>query len=48
MALGEYPVVTLAKGRDHHLAARRIPAAAIDPMVERKAETEAKQKELEA
>ena len=48
MALGEYPVVTLAQARDHHLTARKILAAGIDPMAERKAEAEAKRREVEA
>ena len=48
MALGEYPVVTLAQAREHHFAARKILAAGIDPMAERKAEAEAKQREVEA
>lgn len=48
MALGEYPVVTLAEARDRHLAARKVLAAGIDPMAERRAEAEAKEKELEA
>lgn len=48
MALGEYPVVRLAEARDQHLVARKILAAGIDPMAERKAEAEAKQKKIEA
>jgi integrase len=48
MALGEYPVTSLALAREHHLAARKILASGIDPMAERKAEAEAKQKEVEA
>ena len=48
MALGEYPVVSLAEARERHLAARKVLAAGIDPMAERKAEFEAKQKEAEA
>ena len=48
MALGEYPVVSLAQARDLHLAARKILASGIDPMAKRKAEAEAKQREVEA
>lgn len=48
MALGEYPVVSLAKARELHLAARQTLADGTDPMAERKAELETKQKEAEA
>jgi integrase len=48
MALGEYPVVGLAEVRDRHFAARKKLAAGIDPMAERKAETETRQREAEA
>jgi integrase len=48
MALGEYPVVSLAAARDHHLSARKILASGIDPMAQRKVEAEAKQREAEA
>jgi integrase len=48
MALGEYPVVTLGEVRDRHLAARKILAGGSDPMTERKATAQAKQKEIEA
>jgi integrase len=48
MALGEYPLLTLALAREHHLAARRTLARGIDPMAERKAEAEAKQQEAKA
>jgi len=48
MALGEYPVVSLAEARELQFAARKVLAAGIDPMAERKAEFEAKQKEAEA
>jgi hypothetical protein len=48
MALGEYPVVSLAQAREHNLAARKILASGIDPMAKRKAEAEAKQREVEA
>ena len=36
MALGEYPVVSLAQARDRHFAARKKLAAGIDPVAERK------------
>jgi integrase len=48
MALGEYPLVSLGQARELHLAARKTFAAGSDPMAERKAEGEAKQKEAEA
>lgn len=48
MALGEYPLLSLAQAREHHLAARRTLALGVDPMAERKAEAEAKQKEAQA
>jgi integrase len=48
MALGEYPVVTLKAARDFHYEARKTLAAGVDPMAERKAEADAKQKEIEA
>ena len=45
---GEYPLVGLAQARELHLAARKSMVAGTDPMAERKAEGEAKQKEIEA
>jgi len=48
MALGEYPLITLKEARERHSEARKALANGIDPMVERKAEGEAKQKESEA
>jgi integrase len=42
LSLGQYPVVGLAEAREGCLAARRQVKAGIDPMVERKAEAEAK------
>jgi len=48
MALGEYPVVNLAQARERHFAARKKLTAGTDPMAERKAEAEAKQRENEA
>jgi hypothetical protein len=47
MALGEYPVVSLARTRQLHFEGLRTLAAGIDPMVERKAELETKQSEAE-
>jgi len=48
MALGEYPLVGLAQSRELHLAARKSLVTGTDPMAERKADGEAKQKESEA
>ena len=48
MALGEYPVVSLAQARERHFAARKKLAAGIDPMAERKAEAEIRQREAKA
>ena len=48
MALGEYPFVTLKEARERHVAARQRLGEGIDPMVERKAEAEARQLEAEA
>jgi integrase len=48
MALGEYPVVGLAEARDRRYAARKRLGAGIDPMAERKAESEAKHRKAEA
>jgi integrase len=48
MALGEYPFVTLKDAREHHFGARQKLAAGIDPMMERKAEAEIRQRETEA
>jgi hypothetical protein len=42
MALGEYPVLTLAGAREHHLVARKKLAEGIDPVAERKALAETK------
>jgi integrase len=47
MALGEYPLVPLSRARDLHFAARKTLAAGVDPMAERKAEAEAKQRRTE-
>jgi Arm DNA-binding domain len=48
MAFGEYPLVSLAQARERLLAGRKMLAAGVDPMAERKAEAEAKQREAEA
>jgi integrase len=48
MALGEYPLVTLREARERHFAARQRLAACFDPMMERKAEAETRQREAEA
>jgi integrase len=48
MALGEYPFVTLKEARERHVAARQRLGEGVDPMVERKAEAEARQQEAEA
>jgi hypothetical protein len=48
MHFGEYPLVTLKGARELHFAARKILVAGIDPMAERKAEAESKQREAEA
>jgi hypothetical protein len=47
MALGEYPLVTLKDARERHFAARKMLAAGIDPMAERNAEAEDKQREAQ-
>ncbi len=48
MALGEYPVTSLALARERQFSARKTLSSGVDPMAERKAEAEAKQKEAEA
>jgi hypothetical protein len=47
MALGEYPVVSLAQACERQLAARKKLAVDLDPMAERKAEAETRQREAE-
>ena len=47
MALGEYPDVTLKEARDRHAAVRKVLDAGVDPMSERKAQTENRLRELE-
>jgi integrase len=41
LALGSYPVLTLAEAREHRDAARKLLASGLDPMAERKAEKNA-------
>jgi hypothetical protein len=48
MALGEYPLVSLKEARERHFEARKTLAAGVDPMAERKAEIDAKQREVQA
>ena len=48
MALGEFPLITLKEARERHAQARKALAGGIDPMAERKAEGEAKQRTAEA
>jgi integrase len=48
MAFGEYLVVNLAEARERCFAARKKLAAGIDPMAERKAEAENRQRESQA
>jgi Arm domain-containing DNA-binding protein len=48
MALGEYPLGSLVQAREGHLVVRTKLAAGIDPMAERKAEAEAKEREYQA
>ena len=48
MAFGEYPLVMLKDARELHFEARKILAAGVDPMAERKAKTETKHREAEA
>jgi hypothetical protein len=47
MAFGEYPLVSLKEVRDLHFVARKTLSTGVDPMAERKAEAEVKQKEVE-
>lgn len=48
MALGEYPLVGLKEVRERHFAARKVLDTGVDPMAERKADADAKQKEIHA
>jgi hypothetical protein len=48
MAFGEFPLVGLKEARDLHFAARQKLADGIDPMAERKAEAESRQRQVEA
>nr|WP_254064877.1 Arm DNA-binding domain-containing protein [Granulicella sp. S156] len=48
MSFGEHPVVGPKDAREPHLAAKKLLAAGINPMGERKAEAEAKREEVKA
>jgi len=48
MSFGEHPIVGLKDARELHFAARKLLAAGINPMGERKAEAEAKREEVKA
>src|SRR5271155_656997 len=48
MTFGEYPLVGPKDARELHFAAKKLLATGINPMVERKAEAEAKQQEAKA
>lgn len=48
MGLGQYATVGLAEAREGVLAGRKTLAGGTDPMAERKAEAEAKQRSIEA
>ena len=48
MAIGEYPIVSLGQARERQFAERKKLEAGIDPMAERKAEVESRQREAEA
>jgi hypothetical protein len=48
MSFGEHPVVGLKDARELHFAAKKLLAAGINPMGERKAEAEAKREEVKA
>jgi integrase len=47
MALGEFPLVALKEARELHFAARQRLAAGSDPMAERKAAAQSRQREAE-
>jgi integrase len=47
MAMGEYPIVTLVQARERQFAGQKMLARGIDPMAERKADADAKQKEVQ-
>ncbi len=48
MAFGEYPLVTLKEARELHFAARKTLDSGIDPMAERRAESDARKNEVKA
>ena len=45
MTFGEYPVVGPKEARELHFATKKILATGVNPIAERKAETEAKQQQ---
>jgi integrase len=48
MSFGEYPLLTLKEARDLHFAARKILDTGVDPMAERKAESDVRKNEVKA
>ncbi len=48
MAIGEYPVVSLAQARERQFVARKKLSGGVDPMAERRAEAESRQRTAEA
>jgi hypothetical protein len=48
MTFGEYPLVPLKDARELHFAAKKLLATGVNPMAERKAEADAKQRQAEA
>lgn len=48
MAFGEYPLVSLVQARERLLAGRKMLGTGIDPMAERKAQAEVRQRETQA
>src|ERR1700734_2200023 len=48
MSFGEYPLVSPKDARDLHFAAKKLLTTGINPMAERKAEGESKQREAKA
>lgn len=48
MAFGEYPMVTIKEARELHFAARKALDTGVDPMAERRAESDARKNEAKA
>ncbi len=48
MTFGEYPMVTPKEARELHFVAKKLLATGVNPMAERKAESEARQQEAKA